>query len=128
MSADHLVAVFGAPIDPRSYELIREDIRESLLAYSAEARVPLGGFLEAVISNDFTGAAARADSDNLRALAAIACFVYNELDSRCWGSYRIYRCWLEYRAAERAGHGERTANAMADLRDAHEEARKASRS
>lgn len=67
----------------------------------AEAGRPVGDFLQAVLSNDLTGAVCRADAGNLRAIRAIAQYVYNELPSRCHGDRARYTAWLEAKRAER---------------------------
>ena len=87
-------------LNPRDYSLIRGDVIASLLRYEADG-VPTGGFLEAVLANDLSGACGSADGDNVRALAAIVSFVYNELNGRCWGSYEVVRAWLGWHAAQR---------------------------
>ena len=71
-----------------------EDIRESLDAY-VELRRPLGGFLQAVIENNFMEAVGRADDLNVRQLPAIAAYVYNDMPSVCHGSPALYVAWLE---------------------------------
>lgn len=109
-------------MDPRNPDLIRDDIRESLIAYAQEGRT-VGGFLEAVIANDLVEAAGRADIDNLRALAALACFVYNELPSPCWGSRRVYAAWVAWHRAKRDGTPEEADAARAEVRAAGEESR-----
>lgn len=124
--ADHLVAAFGP--NPRDYSLIRPDIREALVAYSRDG-IPLGDFLQAVVANDLVEAATRADDGNQRALVALAVFVYNELDSRCWGSRAVYRAFLEWHAARRQDRRDLATEqqAAARLAAAHEAAREADR-
>jgi hypothetical protein len=57
--------------------------------------VPLGGFLEAVVSNDLVSAVSRADSYNQNNLPALVVYVYNELPAECWGSRETYEHWLD---------------------------------
>ena len=59
-----------------------------------EHRIPTGGFLEAVLSNDLMGAVGRADAGNLRDLHEICSYVYNRIPSGCWGSPEKVRAWL----------------------------------
>jgi hypothetical protein len=115
------MTMMGA-LDPRNLELIRPEIRESLLRYATDG-VPVGGFLQAVIANDLVDAVARASLDNILALPAIAVFVRNELAGMCWGSRRIYRAWVEWHASRRLGPPEREAAAKEEIESAHRESR-----
>jgi hypothetical protein len=58
-------------------------------------RVPTGGFLTAVLTNDLKLAVARADSMNARALREIVMFCYSALPGNSWGSRERYDAWLE---------------------------------
>ena len=71
-----------------------EDIRQSLDAYVQQRR-PLGGFLQAVIENNFMEAVGRADSRNVEQLVLIASYVYNDMPSTCHGSPARYAAWLK---------------------------------
>ena len=71
-----------------------DDICESLDAY-VELRRPLGGFLQAVIENNFMEAVGRADSRNVKQLVNIASYVYNDMPSVCHGSPALYAAWLK---------------------------------
>lgn len=107
------------PADP---SLIRPDIVESLDAYAQHGR-PLGDFLQAVVANLLVDAACRADSDNLRTLAAIAGYVYNVMPAQCWGSRKVYECWITYHTHLR-GNDEAAQLAASDaLMDALRDAR-----
>jgi hypothetical protein len=57
-------------------------------------RVPTGGFLEAVLSNDLREACARADENNERVLPELVAYLYNEAPRNCWGSRELYKAWL----------------------------------
>lgn len=72
---------------------IPENILEPLIAYTETGR-PTGGFLEAVLSNDFMDAMKRGDEQSLRAIRAIATFVYMEIPSNAWGSREKVREWI----------------------------------
>jgi hypothetical protein len=74
--------------------MIPEHLKESLHGY-ARYKVPTGGFLRAVLANDLVGAFSKGDKESLAALKDIASYVYNELPSDCWGSYKIVNEWLE---------------------------------
>ena len=53
-----------------------------------------GGFLTAVLSNDFMGAAGRADSHNKTRLNEWAMVVYNDIPSGCHGSRERVEDWV----------------------------------
>lgn len=80
----------------RPWSAIPEITKESIDAWVESAR-PVGGFLEAVLSNDLRGAFSRADSENQRAMFAIVAYLYNECPGACWGSPERYRTWPEER-------------------------------
>lgn len=71
-------------------------VRESLQRY-AEHRVPVGGFLTAVLANDLFEACGRADEYNAPCLPAICVYIYNTLPAISWGSPEKVRAWLERR-------------------------------
>ena len=58
-----------------------------------DKRMVVGGFLEAVLSNNLTAAVAHADARNARALPNIACYLHNEAPIECWGSSEKYKEW-----------------------------------
>lgn len=70
-----------------------EHIKESLERY-VEHKIPTGGFLEAVLSNNLVEAVGRADSENIQRLPEIVRYVYNKLPSSCWGSPEKVKEWL----------------------------------
>lgn len=59
-----------------------------------QERIPVGNFLEAVLSNDLKGAVGTADNENLDALPAIVAYVRNHTPADCQGSPERYREWL----------------------------------
>ncbi len=73
---------------------IPEHTFEALKRY-VEHRLPPGGFLEAVLTNNFIETVGRADDQNSEKLKEIAEFVYWELPGSCWGSPEKVREWLE---------------------------------
>lgn len=79
--------------DHAHYRAIRADVLESLDMY-AQHRIPTGGFLEAVLSNDLTGAAGRADMENRQSLVEICGYIRWELPSECHGSRAAVDRWL----------------------------------
>ena len=76
-----------------NYSAIKQSTLDSLKRY-AEQRIPTGGFLEAVLSNDLMEACARADDENAIALFHIAAYIYNELPHNCHGSRAKVKAWL----------------------------------
>lgn len=71
-----------------------ENIKHSLELY-VEHKLPTGGFLEAVLSNDLFGAFGKADDFNKRIMNEIVLYVYNEIPSTCWGSKEKVEAWLK---------------------------------
>ena len=80
------------PYFDRQY-IIRAEMVEALRDY-VEKRIPLGGFLRAVVTNNFKEACGRADSQNIFNLPAFATYVYNEMPAPSQGSPEAYRAWL----------------------------------
>jgi len=66
----------------------------SLVAYRDNGRY-VGGFLEALLSNDLMKALARADDNNIMALADYGKILYNDMPSDSWGSPEQYKAWLK---------------------------------
>lgn len=60
-------------------------------------KIPIGGFLHSVLSNDLFTAVTKADEANLRCLKDIVLYIYNHTPSACWGSPEIVKEWLETR-------------------------------
>lgn len=57
-------------------------------------RLHPGGFLEAVLCNDLTGAVSKADLVNRNHLADYVKWFYNHAPSGCWGSRENFERWL----------------------------------
>lgn len=72
---------------------IPRSTKESLDRY-VQHKIPTGGFLQAVLSNDLFSAMAKADSESSEALKHIVMYIYNELPSECWGSKEKVREFL----------------------------------
>jgi len=70
------------------------DIIETLNRY-VNNKIPTGGFLHAVLSNDLMGACAKADNINRHRLVEISSYIYNNLPMDSWGSPEIVSKWLE---------------------------------
>ena len=71
---------------------VPEHCREALRRYIASGR-PLGDFLRAVVSNNFSNAVARADEANLSRLRDYMLFLNNHAPGKCWGSEIAYGAW-----------------------------------
>lgn len=54
-----------------------------------------GGFLTALLANDFMGAFGRADTENVAALKNWARWIYNEAPNGCHGSYECVTDWCK---------------------------------
>jgi len=57
-------------------------------------RIPTGGFLNAVLTNDLVGAISYADEDNLRAIPEIVKFLYNNVPMNAWRDEENVKKWL----------------------------------
>lgn len=68
-------------------------IEDGLRAYAIDRR-PTGDFLRAVLENDLTNAALRADPRNQLLLSAIVLYCTSCLPATCWGSAEKVRAWL----------------------------------
>ncbi len=82
------------------YSILPEHIRDGMKRY-VEHGIQPGGFLCAVLENNFLEAFVRADSINTARMADIAAFVYSELPRECHGSQHKMTCWIERHAMER---------------------------
>lgn len=58
-----------------------------------EHGIPGGGFLDAVLRNDLSGAVGRADSRALENIPHIVAYLYNDCPSGCWGSDERVKMW-----------------------------------
>lgn len=63
----------------------------------AKYRIPIGGFLHAVLSNDLMGAMEKADEENRADIFEICQYIYNKLPLSCYGSSKAIREWLKGR-------------------------------
>ena len=77
-----------------NYDMIPEHCRASMKAYM-ERGVPLGGFLSAIVANDFVLSAQRADNDNLCRLKDYAHFLNLEAPLEAWGSPEAILKWVK---------------------------------
>lgn len=81
------------------YSRIPKYTIESIQEY-VKNKVPPGDFLRAVFENNLTEAFGRADKDNLENLFQIVAYLYNEVNSACWGTPQKVKDWLESREKE----------------------------
>ena len=77
------------------YPTIPESTAETLSAYVLYGR-PMGGFMEAVVSNDLMSAQGRADTQNLRAFHDICRLVYNHVPMGSRGSRAAINEWIDH--------------------------------
>lgn len=68
-------------------------LQNGLIEYIA-ARCPVGGFLEAVLSNDLRGACRSADNVSRYHLWDLGSFLFNYAPADCWGSPEQVAAWL----------------------------------
>jgi len=66
----------------------------SLLDYATN-KIPTGGFLRAVLSNNLSEAVGRADVYNRQIIPELVEYIYNNLPGSCWGSYEAVDKWLK---------------------------------
>lgn len=69
------------------------DTKEQIDNY-VEHKIPPGGFLYAVLSNDLMKAVMKADDRNIHCLLDIMRYLYNDTPSGCWGSPKEVKEWL----------------------------------
>ena len=87
---------------PVQYEKAPENCRGSLMRY-IEYRIPPGGFLTALLSNDLMDAIGRADHINKEQFHEIASWLYNYAPPDCFGSRRKVADWLSGPLTEEDG-------------------------
>ena len=92
MNDEQVVAQY---IDQIDWTLCPNSVKPSLKNYLGW-HIPTGGFLQAVLSNDLTGAFGKADEINRECLHDIIKFLYNEAPIIAWGSRERYHDWLNY--------------------------------
>ena len=75
-----------------NYDNLPEHMRDGARNY-VESGIPPGGFMRAIMANDFLEAAGRADHINVEALKSWALFIYNDVPRECHGSYERVDAW-----------------------------------
>lgn len=84
-----------------AFSFVPHHTRETLINY-IENRLPTGSFVNAVLTNDLTGAFGQADHINTKHIGSIVAWLYNFAPSNCWGSPEKVKAWyapLEKEAA-----------------------------
>jgi hypothetical protein len=76
-----------------NYARLPEHMQEAMQDY-IEAGIHPGGFLSAVLSNDFMEAVRRADDTSRTALHAYGVFLYCEAPPACYGSPAKFNAWI----------------------------------
>jgi hypothetical protein len=82
------------------YDMLPEHLREGMRRY-VEQCIETGGFLRAVLENDFEQAILRADVHAYLGFVWIARFL-QQLPPDAWGSRLILQTWIEKHAPERS--------------------------
>ena len=72
---------------------VPEHLHCSIIDYVMDG-CKLGGFLEAVITNNLMGAFRRADAHSLAGLKNLVGWLYNDAPAGCHGSMTKYNDWL----------------------------------
>ena len=83
----------------RIKELIPERMWFGFFHYLEDGILP-GGFLTAVLENDFMGAVNRADDENIKLLQNYIIVLYSYLPEAAWGSKEKVRAWAKARRKE----------------------------
>lgn len=82
-----------------NYDLLPPSAMESLAEYVRIGR-PVGGFLEALLSNNLKDACAQADDINIWLLPIYVSYLHNKVPFLCWGSHEKYVAWIKFRQGE----------------------------
>lgn len=72
---------------------VPEGMHQTMVDYIIN-RIPPGGFLTAVLSNDLMEAFGRADEENRATMYAWCMVIYNDIPSGAWGSREKVSKWL----------------------------------
>lgn len=78
------------------YAVIPPHIQDALMGYVLERR-PVGGFLQAVITNNLRDTYGRADGENRPLIPLYVQWFCNVPPECCWGSINNMQAWLENR-------------------------------
>lgn len=86
--------------DAEQADVVPQQLRDSIDAYVETAR-PLGGFLYCVLTNDLSGAFARADDASRRSMGALVKYLREHTPTSCWGSPENVKRWYTMPEDER---------------------------
>lgn len=78
---------------PIDFEKCPESCRHSMKLY-IEARIPVGHYLTAILTNDLRGAFNRGDEASIKDMPALMKFLYNDVPAICQGSKERVEKWL----------------------------------
>lgn len=76
------------------YSMLPDGMREATRLYVEEGICP-GGFLTAVLENNFVHAVTSADRTNKENLKTWAIWLYNEAPAACWGNSEEVNKWIK---------------------------------
>ena len=79
--------------DTSYFHLIPTQTLTALQLYEQQ-KIPTGGFLYAVLTNDLFGAMGSGDTENVTALKHIVMYIYNNMPNNCFGSRQKVHQWL----------------------------------
>ncbi len=77
----------------KDFIMLPSNTKASIDRY-ANDKVPTGGFLYAVLTNDLFEAVGRADHVNINCLPDICEYIYNNIPYNSWGSVDAVKKWL----------------------------------
>lgn len=86
LTADNKIAV--------DFTTLREPLRAGMDRWIQHGIQP-GGFLSAVIANNLREAFVKADDENIRAMASIVNWFYNEMPAPAWGWPEKAKAWAK---------------------------------
>ncbi len=75
------------------------ELKRSIDLYVKEG-VPLGHFLEAVVTNNLKETFGRADIESRSHVFDLVCYLYNDCPAACWGSRQNYYDWMQHVRAD----------------------------
>jgi hypothetical protein len=85
------------PHYPHLRERVPEHTAGAIDAFIATGQ-PVGGFVNAVLTNDLFRAFDRADPENIAHMQDIVTYVYNEAPMGCYGNQETVDAWIRTQA------------------------------
>jgi hypothetical protein len=86
--------------EARMKHLIPEHMWDGIRRY-VDLGIPPGGFLTALLENDFMEAIIHADDISIFLMKDWARFIYNYLPDECWGSKEKVKLWVRNHKTEK---------------------------